>query len=71
MRRLYLDNFILISNEGRTEGREEGIQALILDNLEEKTPMEKILAKLQKRFNLTEEKAEEYYRKFAQEETPV
>ena len=53
------------------DGLEVGIQAMILDNLEEKTPMEKILAKLQKRFNLTEEKAEEYYRKFVQEETPA
>ena len=57
--------------EGREEGREEGIQALILDNLEEKIPMEKILAKLQKRFHLTKEKAEAYYQKYAQEETPV
>ena len=57
--------------EGRTEGREEGIQALILDNLEEGIPMEKILTKLQKRFDLTEEKAEAYYRKFAQEEMLV
>lgn len=57
--------------EGRAEGREEGIQALILDNLEEKIPTEKILGKLQKRFDLTEDKAEEYYKKFAQEETPV
>ena len=44
---------------------------MILDNLEEKIPMEKILAKLQKRFHLTKEKAEAYYQKYAQEETPV
>ena len=47
--------------EGREQGREQGIQALILDNLEEKLPKEKILAKLQKRFDLAREKAEYYY----------
>lgn len=57
--------------KGKEEGKEEGIQALILDNLEEKIPMERILQKLQKRFHLTEEKAEAYYREFAREETSV
>jgi len=57
--------------KGKEEGKEEGIQALILDNLEEKIPMERILQKLQKRFHLTEEKAEAYYREFARGETSV
>lgn len=50
--------------EGREEGREEGIRAIILDNLEENIPKEKILIKLQKRFNLTEEQSEQYYQRF-------
>lgn len=35
---------------------------MIFDNLEEKLPKERILAKLQKRFYLTEKQAEEYYK---------
>ena len=50
--------------ELREELREEGIQALILDNLEEGIPKERTLVKLQKYFNLTEEKAKQYYEKF-------
>ncbi len=50
------------------EGREEGIQALILDNLEEEISKERILQKLQKHFNLPMEKAENYYERFAQRE---
>ncbi len=46
------------------ELREEGIQALILDNLEEKIAKERILVKLQKYFDLTEEKAKQYYERF-------
>lgn len=53
--------------EGREEGREEGMQILVLDNLEEKIPEERILAKLQRRYHLTEEKAKEYYDRFAEE----
>ena len=53
------------------EGREEGIRALILDNLEERTPKERILVKLQKHFDLSEEKAETYYKKYAQEDILV
>ena len=49
------------------EASEKGIQILILDNLEEKVPKERILAKLQRRYHLTEEKAKEYYDRFAEE----
>lgn len=49
------------------EAEERGIQILVLDNLEEQIPKERILAKLQKRYQLTEEKAEEYYHRFAEE----
>lgn len=52
---------------GKMEGREEGIQAMILDNLEENIPNDKIIAKLQKRFKLTEEQAKQYYQRFAYE----
>lgn len=51
--------------EGREEGRQEGIRAIILDNLEENIPKEKILIKLQKRFDLTEEQSEQYYQRFS------
>lgn len=50
-----------ILEEGREEGRKEGIQALIADNLEEQVPKERIILKLQKHFSLTREKAEQYY----------
>ena len=46
--------------EGLEEGREEGIKALIIDNMEDGKSKEEILNKLIKRFNLTQEKAEEY-----------
>lgn len=39
-----------------------GIHAFILDNLEENIPRERILLKLQKRFNLSPENAEVYFR---------
>ena len=45
--------------------REESIQTMIQDNLEEQIPRERIIIKLQKRFDLTKEKAEEYYKKYA------
>lgn len=42
--------------QGREKGREEGIKALILDYLEEGMARERVLLKLQKRFNLNEER---------------
>lgn len=55
--------------EGRAEGEAEakihGIRILITDNIEEKVPKEKTLAKLQKHYNLTESQAEKYYIEFA------
>ncbi|MEY8412286.1 hypothetical protein AALB51_13710, partial [Lachnospiraceae bacterium 62-26] len=45
--------------------REESIQTMILDYLEEQIPKERIIIKLQKRFDFTKEKAEEYYKKYA------
>ena len=57
--------------ELREELREEGIQALILDNLEEEIPKERTLVKLEKYFNLTEEKAKQYYEKFTSGEQNI
>ncbi|NBI62195.1 Rpn family recombination-promoting nuclease/putative transposase [Clostridiales bacterium] len=50
--------------EGQRKGREEGIEALILDNLDEGFAKDKILTKLQRRFNLTEEQAGQYFDRF-------
>ena len=45
--------------QGVKQGILRGIQELILDNLEEQISHERILAKLQKRFGLSEESAKE------------
>lgn len=52
-----------LQEESRNEGLEQGICALILDNIEDNKPKEVILSKLLKRFGLTEEEAEKYYNK--------
>ena len=49
---------------GHSEGVEEGIKAFILDNIEENIPKERIIEKLQRRFDLTEEQALEKYEKY-------
>ena len=49
----------------RQEGRLEGIQALVLDYIEEGFSREKIISKLQKRFSLSKEQAEQYYNQFS------
>ncbi len=46
--------------EGIGKGIEKGIEAMALDNLEEGTPKERICRKLQERFSIEVEKAEEY-----------
>ena len=47
------------------EAREEGgIQTLVLDNLEEGVPRERIVQKLQKRFSLDTAKAEMYFERY-------
>lgn len=50
--------------EGREQGREEGIKVFIRDNLEEGIIPERIVAKLQKCFNLDFNSAEKYYEKY-------
>ncbi len=51
--------------EGRMEGIEQGIRAMILDNLEEGISPARILEKLTKRFEIDEEKAKEYFQKYS------
>ena len=49
----------------REEGREDGIKALIIDNLEEGKSKKIIIGKLVKRFELQEKAAVEYFDRFA------
>ncbi len=51
--------------DGVREGREEGIQALILDNIEEGKSRDVVIGKLIRRFSLQESEAVEYYETFA------
>ena len=55
-------------SEGMEKGMEKGIKAFVLDKLEDEIAEEKILAKLQKSFNLDAAKAKEYYDKYAMQE---
>lgn len=48
--------------EGMEVGRREGIEALILDNLEEGISKERIIEQLVKRFEVSLDKATEYYK---------
>ena len=50
-------------DQGLNEGIQQGIQALILDYQEEGFSNDKILAKLQKRFSLSQSQAEEYLKR--------
>ena len=43
---------------------EQGIEAFILDKLEDNCPEDEIIARLQKWFRLTEEKAKYYFGKY-------
>ncbi len=52
-------------HEAKQEGIEQGIKAIILDGLADNLSKERILNKLQRYFSLTEEKAKEYYGRFA------
>lgn len=56
-----------IYDMGIERGIEKGIRALIQDYVEEKQPKEKIIAKLQKHFNLDEVTALRHYDKYMQE----
>ena len=50
---------------GIAQGMECGIEAFVLDYLEEGFGKERIVAKLQKRFALNEKKAEDFFIKYA------
>lgn len=50
---------------GLEKGLEQGIAALILDNMEDGKTREQILDKLQRRFNLDNQKAADYYNKYS------
>ncbi|MDE6185814.1 MAG: hypothetical protein K2G39_10360, partial [Lachnospiraceae bacterium] len=49
------------------EARAEGIKAFILDNLEDGKSAETIIAKLIRRFSLSEQDAQQYYKKCKQD----
>lgn len=51
--------------KGEEKGREQGIEALILDNLEEGVSDARIIEKLQKRFGLDAASAQKYFMKYA------
>lgn len=51
--------------ECKMEGREDGIRAFVLDYTEEGFSRTKILQKLQMRFSLSPEQAENYFEQFA------
>lgn len=55
----------LVEEEAMERGMERGIEAFILDNLEEHVPKERIIVKLQKRFQLEQSRAEEYFDEYA------
>lgn len=52
---------------GHQSGLEEGIRILILDNLEEGIPQERIMEKLEKRFSLDKQSAIEYLNRYSVE----
>lgn len=56
-----------IEERGIQKGIEKGIEVLVLDNLEEGVARERILVKLRERFQLTQEQAEERFKKYAGE----
>lgn len=61
----HIDNEKRLSlEEGLEEGLERGIRAFILDNLEEGIKRGRIIEKLQRHFELTEDEAEQYYMKY-------
>ena len=49
---------------GIEQGMEKGIRAFICDNREENIPRERVQEKLQKRFELSEEEAKKWLRKY-------
>ena len=56
------------AEKAEKEAAEKSIQIFVLDNLEEQIPEERIVAKLQRRFELSEESAVSYFKRFAEKE---
>lgn len=52
-------------------GQETGIRIFILDNLEEEVPKERIISKLIRHFELTDDEAVKYYRRYANRDGAV
>ena len=52
---------------GLAEGIEQGLERLIVDNLEERKSEEIIIKKLMRHFSLGEQQAKNYYDKYAKE----
>ncbi|MBT9776372.1 3-isopropylmalate dehydrogenase [Clostridium sp. MCC353] len=67
LRELFADELEQGVRHGVELGMEKGIQAMILDNMEEGVTAERICEKLQRRFELTPEKAREYIDKYGTE----
>ena len=61
---LFKDDIEAAQQKGRQEGRLEGILAMIADNLEEGFSVGKIMKKLEKRFGLTPQEAQEYLERY-------
>ena len=67
LRELFADELEQGVKHGVELGMEKGIQAMILDNMEEGVAAERICEKLQRRFELTPEKARAYVDKYGVE----
>ena len=65
LRELFKDELIQERGEGLEQGREQGIKAFILDKLEDGFSEKDIVKRLVKRFDLTEDMAEEYVLKYS------
>ena len=50
--------------KGIERGMEQGITAFIADNIEEGVSRERIISKLERRFSIDANKAEEYYERY-------
>lgn len=61
---LFADKLEEREKRGMERGIEQGIRAFILDHIEEGTPQNIILQKLEKRFSLSPEQAEGYFCRF-------
>lgn len=64
---LMAEELMEMRKRGLEQGLEQGICAFVQDNLEEGIKKERILKKLQRRFSIDLEKAEQYYVQYSQE----